>query len=192
MEEVKHVLDLFDSAEKWKAYIELSNMREGLLNELKSRLLKEIQIIAKDRLDNHAWLFECDNNHIIIKPAETLLIGITIEWQWWSYPFLRRGAAIWVDAKNSDSYSVFEKLKTNKHILPLQDYEENIQNHEWFPFKKQIPSITFNVDDSVTSVEECLYMAKDNAQQLAENIWNEVFQPFASREIAENLKSFVM
>lgn len=41
MEEVKHVLELFDSAEKWKAYIELSNMREGLLNELKSRLLKK-------------------------------------------------------------------------------------------------------------------------------------------------------
>ena len=43
MEEVKKVLALFDSAEKWNAFIELSNMRNAMVDELKGRLLVELQ-----------------------------------------------------------------------------------------------------------------------------------------------------
>ena len=31
MENIKQIMDLFDSAEKWSAYIELSNYREDLV-----------------------------------------------------------------------------------------------------------------------------------------------------------------
>ena len=70
-------------------------------------------------------------------------------------------------------------------------YDENTQNQEWFPFIKQIPSKVFEVGDSQISVEECLYMAKDNARRLAENIWEEVFEPFAKKEYANIMSSCV-
>ncbi len=195
MEEVKKVLALFDSAEKWSAFIELSNMRNEMVDELKSRLIAELSKIAEIKLADTGWEFISDNNSISIRPIGSQLIAITIEWSWWNAPntpWCRRGVCIWVDANNVNSSNVFENIKINKKSLPLQEYEENIQNHTWLPYVKQIPSRVFDVDDSKTSVEECLYMAKDNSAKLAMNLWENVFNPFATKEYADLFRSLVM
>ncbi|MDO4950484.1 MAG: hypothetical protein Q4E49_00295 [Bacteroidales bacterium] len=195
MDEVKNILALFDSAEKWNAFIELSKMREAMVDELKSRLSDELQKIANKKLVDSGWELRSEYNGISIRPIDNSLIGVKIgEWRWWNdsnAPWCRRGACIWLDANSVNSSKTFELIKLNKKRLPLQDYEENIQNHYWFPFVKQIPSRVFNVDDNITSVDECLYMAKDNAEQLARNLWKEVFQPFATKENADLMRSFV-
>jgi len=194
MEDVKQVLALFDSVEKWNAFIELSNMREKMVNELKSRLQIELQKIADSNLVDSGWLFASEKNSIYIKPASTPLIAITIEWSWWNAsnaPWCKRGACIWVDANSIDSLKIFEQLKSYKGFPALQNYEENIQNHTWFPFIKQIPARIFNVNESTISVEECLFGAKDNANLLAKNLWEEVFKPFANKECADLMESFV-
>lgn len=195
MEDIKQVLALFDSANKWNAFIELSNMKDAMVDELKYRLLIELKRIADKSLINSGWNSFSDTNKLCIKPNETSLIAISIEWSRWNAPntpWCRRGACVWIDANSTNSNKVFEMIKSNKASLPLQDYEENIHNHIWFPFIKQIPSRVFNVNDDIVSVEECLYMAKDNATQLAMNIWEDVFRPFATRENADLMKSFVM
>lgn len=195
MEEVKKVLALFDSAEKWNAFIELSNMRNAMVEELKSRLQLELNIIANKKLLDSGWEMHSDNNGISIRPIGAPLIAITIEWSWWNAPntpWCRRGASVWVDASSTNSQNVFDMIKSNRNALPLQDYEENIQNHTWFPFIKQIPASVFNVNDDITSVEQCLYMAKDNASKLALNIWENVFEPFATKENADLMRSFVI
>lgn len=188
MEEVNTVLSLFDSADKWNAYIELSNMKQDLVNELKKRLLTELRKVAEINLFGSGWNFFADNESIYIKPKGTLLIGFGIEWKWWNYsanPWCKRGACLWVDAQNANSRNVFDEIKFRKESLPLDNYEENIENHGWFPFIKKIPSTVFNVNDSITSVEECLYRAKDNAEQLAKDLWKEVFEPLANKECAD-------
>ena len=116
MEEVKKVLALFDSAEKWNAFIELSHMRNAMVDELKSRLLVELQIIAKTDLIDSGWELFSDNNSISMKPIETPLIAITIEWSWWNAPntpWCRRGASIWIDANSTNSNNVFDMIKSN-------------------------------------------------------------------------------
>ena len=40
-------------------------------------------------------------------------------------------------------------------------------------------------------MEQCLYEAKDYADRLAENIWDDVFAPFANPECAEILTHIV-
>lgn len=75
--------------------------------------------------------------------------------------------------------------------LPLQDYEDNIKNNRWLPFVKQIPAWVFEVENDITSVEKCLYTAKDYASRLARNLWEEVYKPFANKEIADLMRSFV-
>ena len=183
MENIKDILALFDTPEKWNSYIELSDMRTDLVNELNNRLQIELKKIAEKQLDSE-WKFYCDNKSICIKPSETSLIGITIEWQWWKTAWCKRGACLWVDAKNTDSMKVFSRIRENKCLLPLQDYEENIQISSWLPFVKQIPSRVFDVSEETSSVDECLFKAKDQAEQLAVDLWNEVFKPFSTKEIA--------
>ena len=187
------LMELFDSSEKWSAFIGLSNMKNQLLDRLKSRLLNELKIIANKELTNTMWSFDYDKNHISIKPTGSPQIGITIEWNYWNenFPWCIRGACIWVDCKKTNGAVVFNNIKANSHLLPMHNYDENTQNQEWFPFIKQIPSKVFEVGDSQISVEECLYMAKDNARRLAENIWEEVFEPFAKKEYANIMSSCV-
>lgn len=195
MDEIKQILDYFDSGEKWKAYINLSNKRDALVSELYSRFLNELKGITSDYseyLADSGWEFQYSNNDFIaIKPTGTDLIGVIVEWQWWVYPWGKRGAFIWVDSKRTDSLRVFEKLKSIKGQLPLNDYLENYHNHQWLPFVKQIPSTIFTinglVDDQLASFEECFYLAKDNAYLLATNLWNDVFSPFISKEIATKM-----
>ena len=189
MEEVYTVLSLFDSTEKWNAYIELANMKQDLVSELKKRLITELRKVAETNLAGSGWEFFADNEYnIYIKPKDSLLIGIGIEWRWWdnsANPWCKRGAFLWVDANNANSRNVFNEIKSCRDSLPLDDFEENIENHGWLPFIKEIPSTIFDVDESITSVEGCLYMAKDNAAQLANNLWKEVFEPFANKECAD-------
>lgn len=189
MEEVNTVLSLFDSTEKWKAYIELANMKQDLVSELKKRLITELRKVAETNLAGSGWEFFADNEYnIYIKPKDSLLIGIGIEWRWWdnsANPWCKRGACLWVDARNANSPNVFNEIKSCEDSLPLDDYEENIENHGWLPFIKEIPSTIFDVDESTTSVEGSLYRAKDNAAQLANDLWKEVFEPFANKECAD-------
>lgn len=191
MEEVKQVLALFDSKDKWNAFIELSNMRAELVNELKDRLALELRKIAEKELADTGWTFYADYNCMRIDPMEPKMLGITIEWGFWNEPWSRRCACIWVNANSIDSFKVCDKIKSYRRQLPLQDYEENVQNHRWFPFVKQIPARVFDVDNDITSVEKCLYTAKDYASQLARNLWEEVYKPFANKEIADLMRSIV-
>lgn len=186
MEEIKNVLALFDSSEKCNAFIELSNMRSVMVEELKSRLLAELQKIADERLVNSGWEMIINGN-VYLKPKETPLIGVAIEWGMWNEPWCRRGTCIWIEYKSINNDNVFDKIKSYKGILLLKDYEDNFQNHDWLPLVKQIPSRIFNVEDNITSMDECLFLAKDNAVQLATNLWKNVFEPFISLIFSQKL-----
>ena len=193
MEEIKNVMALFDSKDKWNAFIELSNMRTELVNEMKDRLIIELKKIAESSLTDAGWIFDANYDYIKMYPIGSNIVGVVIEWRRWNEPWSRRGACIWFnrDDKSIDWPKVYDKIKTNKNSLHLQDYGENIQNHGWFPFVKQIPAKVFDVENDTTSVEKCLYMAKDHASQLATNLWEEVYKPFANKEIADLMRSFV-
>ena len=188
MEEVNIVLSLFDSADKWKAYIELVNIKQDLVNELKNRLLVELRKVAETNLVGSGWYFYFDNkNSIYIKIETTPVVGVVIDFGYWNSdcPWCKRGVCLWVDSNNANSSDISNAIKSCKDSLPLDNYEDNIHNNAWFPFIKKIPSTIFDVDDSITSMEECLYRAKDNAEQLAKELWKEVFEPFANKECAD-------
>lgn len=201
MENIKQIMDLFDNAEKWSAYIELSNYRESLVEYLKSTLCQEIQALANYKLRNTGWIFESDRSNCYIEmyPEASKLIAVAIEWKYWNEPWCRRGVGIWVNDDETDSRKVYEKLKELRHSLTLDGFEDNLEKHGWYPFTKhgwypftkQIPASVFGVTDKVESVEECLYMASVNPKQLSRNIWHNVFEPFATKEYSELFASVV-
>ena len=189
MENIKQIMDLFDNAEKWSAYIKLSNYRVSLVEYLKSTLCQEIQALANYKLKNTGWIFEYNNDFLNIYPEASKLIAVLIEWKFWNEPWYRRGVGIWVNDDETDSRKVYEKLKELRHSLPLDGFED--RTHAWIPFTKQIPASVFGVTDKVESVEECLYMASVNPKQLSLNIWHNVFEPFATKEYSELFASVV-
>lgn len=97
MENIKQIMDLFDNAEKWSAYIELSNYRVSLVEYLKSTLCQEIQALANYKLKNTGWIFEYNNDFLNIYPEASKLIAVLIEWKFWNEPWYRRGVGIWVN-----------------------------------------------------------------------------------------------
>jgi len=192
MEEIKQVLSLFDTVEKWNSYIELSNMREALVNELKTRLYKEICNIGDEKLKDSGWCFDDNNNINVIRinPEGTKHIGIAVEFCWWNYNWGHRSAFIWINEPLVDITFLKQKILQYRTELPLQDYEENNQ-HGWLPYVKKIPARVFDVSDEVISPEMCLFRAINNSKELAEDMWRNVYEPFASKHIANIMKSFI-
>ena len=190
MEDITQVLALFDSAEKWKAFIDLSKMKENLIIELKNRLCKAWERVVSPLLKDSGWVYSCDRNHIGIKPEGNELIRVIIEWIQWDFHWGKQSVFIYVKGDEVDSKRVFNQIKDKQVSLPMKDYAENFVNSQWLLFAKQIPSRVFG-GNSPVSVEECLFMAKDNAEQLAINLWNEVFQPFAKKETAKIFRDII-
>lgn len=194
MEDINDILALFDSREKWTAFIELSKKRDALVNELHTRLTTELEKIANERLIDSGWDFCADENRngqIYMCPKDTSLISIMIETWNWKSDWYRRCASIYV-CEPRKSIAVFNRIKECIPKLPMAGFQDNIHDSRYHLFVKQIPATVFNVESHVKSYEECLYMAKDNAQQLAKNIWEEVFQPFANKELAKRMTGFII
>ena len=193
MEDTRMILDLFESQEQWNAYIELANMKQAFTDELKERLSTAMQKLTDRVLAGSGWRFACDRDHLAIFPLGTEMICITIEWGWWNdvnSPWGHRSAFLWVNYDALKDPDVKDKIRANKAQLPLSSFEES-DMHNWLPFVHKIPAAVFNVPNETTLMEQCLYEAKDHADRLAENIWDDVFAPFANPECAEILTHIV-
>ena len=193
MEEIKQILSLFDTVEKWNSYIELSNMKDTLVNELKKRLLEEIRRIGKEKLKDSGWdFYDKLLDGIGIAPYDSDL-GVGLVFGYWNRGGVYARSSVVFSKKGINYSKLHEIVLQNSHILPLksplQDYAEN--SHEWEPYVKRIPANVFEVANEITSVELCLYRAKDHTKEMAEDIWKEVFEPFANKEVGEVLKSIV-
>lgn len=58
MNEIEKVLSLFKTAEDWNSFVELSNMKDMMVRELKRRLLTEMQKIAESNLSGAGWEYD--------------------------------------------------------------------------------------------------------------------------------------
>lgn len=97
MNEIEKVLSLFKTAEDWNSFVELSNMKDMMVRELKGRLLTEMRIIAESNLSGAGWEYDAKDDYIsiVLHNHHTLKIGI--EWQFWTCPWYKRGAGIWIN-----------------------------------------------------------------------------------------------
>lgn len=66
MNEIEKVLSFFKTAEDWNSFVELSNMKDMMVRELKSRLLNEMRIIAESNLSGAGWEYDAKDDYISI------------------------------------------------------------------------------------------------------------------------------
>lgn len=186
MNEIEKALSLFKTAEDWNSFVELSNMKDMMVRELKCRLLTEMRKIAVPKLSGADWEYDanCDYISIVLHGHHTLKLGI--EWKFWTCPWYERGAGIWINPSEITPVDFIGKVYGNtklKDFLTDKGFHES-REHLWYPFVKTIPATVFHDgnNDSCKFVEECLFRAKQDAKVLADNLWKEVFKPFVENK----------
>lgn len=185
MNEIEKVLSLFKTAEDWNSFVELSNMKDMMVRELKRRLLTEMQKIAESNLSGAGWEYDASDDYISIVLKGHHALSICIEWRHWSW--YKRGAGIWINPSEINPEKFIGKVNANadlKGFLTDKGFHESREN-AWYPFVKTIPAKVFfqNVNnDSCKLVEECLFRAIQDAKGLADNLWEEVFKPFVENK----------
>lgn len=187
MNEIEKVLSLFKTAEDWNSFVELSNMKDMMVRELKSRLLTEMRKIAVPKLSGADWEYDANYDYISIVLQKYHLLSMRIEWRHWSW--YERGAGIWINHPEIIPEKFIGKVNANadlKGFLTDNGFHESREN-AWYPFMKTIPAKVFfqkDSNDSCRLVEECLFRAKQDAKGLADDLWEEVFKPFVEKEDA--------
>lgn len=191
MNEIEKVLSLFKTAEDWNSFVELSNMKDMMVRELKCRLLTEMRKIAVPKLSGADWEYDanCDYISIVLHGHHTLKLGI--EWKFWTCPWYERGAGIWINPSEITPVDFIGKVYGNtklKDFLTDKGFHEN-REHLWYPFVKTIPATVFydGNNDSCKLVEECLFRAIQDAEGLAKDLWNNVFNPFVEGNVISML-----
>ena len=185
MNEIEKVLSFFKTAEDWNSFVELSNMKDVMVRELKSRLLTEMRKIAESDLSGAGWEYDAKDDYISIVLQKHHSLSIRIEWRHWSW--YERGAGIWINPSEITPEDFIGKVYGNtklKDFLTANGFHESREN-AWYPFMKTIPAKVFfqNVNnDSCKLVEECLFRAKQDAKGLADDLWEEVFNPFVENK----------
>lgn len=185
MNEIEKVLSLFKTAEDWNSFVELSNMKDMMVRELKSRLLNEMRIIAESNLSGAGWKYDAKDDYISIVLKGHHALSIRIEWRHWSW--YKRGAGILINPSEITPEDFIGKVYDNtklKDFLTANGFHESREN-AWYPFMKTIPAKVFfqNVNnDSCRLEEECLFRAIQDAKGLADNLWEEVFKPFVENK----------
>lgn len=185
MNEIEKVLSLFKTAGDWNSFVELSNMKDMMVRELKSRLLTEMRKIAVPKLSGADWEYDAKDDYISIVLQKHHSLSIRIEWRHWSW--YKRGAGIWINPSGIIPEKFIGNVNANadlKAFLTANGFHESREN-AWYPFMKTIPAKVFfqNVNnDSCQLVEECLFRAKQDAKGLADNLWEEVFKPFVENK----------
>uniref|UniRef100_UPI004025D366 hypothetical protein n=1 Tax=Candidatus Cryptobacteroides bacterium TaxID=3085639 RepID=UPI004025D366 len=187
MNEIEKVLSFFKTAEDWNSFVELSNMKDMMVRELKGRLLTEMRIIAESKLSGVGWEYDAKDDYISIVLQKHQSLSIRIEWRHWSW--YKRGAGIWINPSKIAPEDFIGNVNANadlKGFLTANGFHESREN-AWYPFVKTIPAKVFFQDDSSDSCsleEECLFRAKQDAKGLADDLWEEVFKPFVEKEDA--------
>lgn len=187
MNEIEKVLSFFKTAEDWNSFVELSNMKDMMVRELKSRLLTEMRIIAESNLSGAGWKYDAKDDYISIVLHSHHTLKIRIEWQFWTCPWYKRGAGIWINPSEITPEDFIGKVYGNtklKDFLTANGFHES-REHSWYPFVKTIPAKVFfqkDSNDSCRLEEECLFRAIQDAKGLADNLWEEVFKPFVENK----------
>lgn len=184
MNEIEKVLSLFKTAEDWNSFVELSNMKDMMVRELKGRLLTEMRKIAVPKLSGADWEYDANYDYISIVLQKYHSLSIRIEWRHWSW--YERGAGIWINHPEIIPEKFIGKVNANadlKGFLTDNGFHESREN-AWYPFMKTIPATVFHDgnNDSCKLVEECLFRAKQDAKGLADNLWEKVFKPFVENK----------
>lgn len=184
MNEIEKVLSLFKTAEDWNSFVELSNMKDMMVREMKCRLLTEMRKIAVPKLSGADWEYDANCDYISIVLQGHHALSICIEWRHWSW--YKRGAGIWINPSEITPEDFIGEVYGNtklKDFLTDNGFHES-REHLWYPFVKTIPATVFHDgnNDSCKLVEECLFRAKQDAKGLADDLWEKVFKPFVENK----------
>ena len=189
MNEIEKVLSFFKTAEDWNSFVELSNMKDMMVRELKRRLLNEMRIIAESNLSGAGWKYDAKDDYISIVLQKHYSLSICIEWRHWSW--YKRGAGIWIDPSKIAPEDFIGNVNANadlKGFLTDNGFHESRKN-AWYPFMKTIPATVFHDgnNDSCSLEEEGRFKVIQDGEVWGKGLWNNGVEPLVNKNVISML-----
>lgn len=176
--ELKDIQDLFNSKEKWDAFIELYYEAKDVLidNWIKDVFNGVKHLYEIDSTHSQGWTFLANDKERWMKlfPTETGENGVSIcfELNGWTF-------SLYVNKKYCNADNVRGAIDSNVIERWFNDFNGDKTNY-WV-LSKTVPQSIIGVADSAKSLEKELYYWHVNKDGIAKQIWH-LFQSFLNDE----------
>ena len=171
---------LFDTQEKWDAFLELWYVKDNLRNHWYDETVLRVRELCEAHADGDAWVVNSGYYWIRLSPRETGLESLSIH-----IDFSDRNASLWINANLFDAKNIStEVLANGAMLLPcLPGFVYN--NHPWCPMLKAIPSDIINYEADWKTFDSFMYKWAHSGGAIAEKIFSEFFEPVLNANVAE-------
>ena len=166
---LQQAMEMFDSQEKWDAFLELcykkDEIRNRWLNELKNRLKQMFGSIV----DTDKWQF---NEWVRIYPKELGLDHMEVR-----IPINERKGYLWINQNIYDSVKVRQMIQDHHIVMPLLKGFE--YNNDWDIWNKP-----FDNDICTSTFDSSSYIWGHDTERVAKVLFETYIKPFMTDEIA--------
>lgn len=171
--------ELFNTQEKWDAFLELWYVKDSLRNHWFDQTAEKVRQLVVNHPNGKPWLVSSGYFWIRLSPSEEGVDSLSI-----NIDFSARKSSLWVNANLFDSASVSSDIQANvSTLLPcLPGYVSN--NHPWCPMLKDIPSDIINFEPDWKTFDSYMYKWAADGDSMAVRIFSEFFEPLLKANMA--------
>ena len=171
---LRQAMNLFDTQEKWDAFVELSSNRDEIRNRWTRVLIDEIQRLFYNIAGCSKW--DIDNGKWYIQVTAKQFVDFSQLVVYVDFPVQR--TFLWINAEEYDSDKAVDEMRNNKQLMQLlESYSYLYEHHIW---NKQFSDII-----NLGTWYQSSYQYGHNTKEVAKYIFENYLQPFLTDEIAD-------
>ena len=167
---MQQAMEMFDSQEKWDAFLELCSLKTTIRDKWKWGLINKLRSLFGSTVGTNKWLFS-DGGCICPKKIGWNKIAMCIN-------FDDTRGYLWINNNEYDSVKVRQMIQDNPVAMSLlKGFEYRSESDIWSkPFDKDICTYTF---------ESSCYLWGHDTERVAKVLFETYIQPFMTDEIAD-------
>ena len=178
--EFSEIGKLFNSQEKWDAFLELWYVKDNLRNHWYDETVLQVRKLCEAHADGGAWVVSSGYYWIRLSPRETGQESLSI-----NVDFSQRNASLWINANLFDAKITSSEVLVNGAILLpcLPGFVS--YNHPWCPMLKAIPTDIINYEADWKTFDSFMYKWAHSDGAIAKRTYSEFFEPVLNAKVAD-------
>jgi hypothetical protein len=175
---------LFDSQEKWDAFVELCYKKDPLRHYWFNNTIDAVEQLVLNHPGHNGWKLIRGDFWIRLSPVETGQESLSIHIDFWG-----RWAGVWINANLHNPETVVSLLEEySSGLLPaLPGFVTN--NEPWVPMTKTIPADIINYEKDPKTFDSFMYTWNSRKDAVAKRIFDEFFESVLNPAILVIFKS---
>lgn len=170
---LQQAMAMFDSQEKWDAFLELWNLRSPICEKWKWGLINRLRHLFGSTIDTNKWQFNQFNDGVRIYPKELGLDHMEVR-----IKINERMGSLWINPNIYDSVKVRQMIQNHHIVMPLLKGFE--YNNDW-----DIWSKPFDNDICASTLDSSCYIWGHDTERVAKVLFETYIKPFMTDEIAD-------